>query len=213
MSPQPAAPRRTPGSRPASRGRLAKTDRRKLLLSAANDVFADSGFHKSSMEDIADRAGVSKPVLYQHFPSKLELYLTVLDGHVEELVLRVRQALRSTTDNNGRLIAAVRAFFDVIDNDTQGYKLIFNTDVMLPEVQSRISRATDACVDAVFDLVRQDSGLGLHQARMIAVGLVGLIQVSARHWQDTGQPIAKEEAVFAAVSLAWGGLSRVPKLD
>jgi AcrR family transcriptional regulator len=191
---------------------LAKLDRRKLLLASANEVFAETGFHKSSMEEIADRAGVSKPVLYQHFPSKLELYLTVLDTHVEELMLRIRQALRSSTDNHARLIAAVRAFFDIVDDNAQGYRLLFSTDLILPEVHGRVQKATDACVDAVFDLVRQDSGLDLPQARIIAVSLVGLSQISAKHWQDNNQQISKEEAIATTVALAWGGLSRVPKV-
>ncbi|MGL6236326.1 MAG: TetR/AcrR family transcriptional regulator [Segniliparus sp.] len=199
--------------RPAGRGRLTKLDRRKLLLDAANEVFAEQGFHKASVEEIAEHAGVSKPVLYQHFPSKLELYLTVLDQHVGELMLRVRQAIRASTNNHDRLIEAVRVFFDVIDTNTRGYRLLFSTDLLQPEVRTRIQKATDACVDAVFDIVRHDSGLELYHAKMIAVNLVGLIHVSAQHWQDSGKPIPKEEAIMATVAFAWGGLARVPKIE
>ena len=88
--------------------RLPRDERRGQLLGAASEVFVDRGYHAAGMDEIADRAGVSKPVLYQHFSSKLELYLAVLARHVENLVSGVRQALRTTTDNRQRLRAAVR---------------------------------------------------------------------------------------------------------
>ena len=75
--------------------RLSRPARRKQLLGAAQDVFVASGYHATAMDEIADRAGVSKPVLYQHFPSKLELYLAVLDRLVDSLVEAVSEALGS----------------------------------------------------------------------------------------------------------------------
>ena len=114
---------------------------------------------------------VSKPVLYQHFSSKLELYLAVLHRHVENLVSGVRQALRTTTDNRQRLRSAVQAFFDFIEHDSQGYRLIFENDnVSEPQVAVQVKVATESCTDAVFDLISRDSGLDPHRARMIAVG-------------------------------------------
>ena len=139
----------------------------------ASEVFVDRGYHAAGMDEIADRAGVSKPVLYQHFSSKLDLYLAVLQQHVDILVSGVRQALRTTTDNRQRLRAAVQAFFDFIEHDSQGYRLIFENDnVSEPQVAGQVKVATEACTDAVFDLISRDSGLEAHRARMIAVGLV-----------------------------------------
>ena len=88
--------------------RLPRDERRGQLLIAASEVFVDRGYHAAGMDEIADRAGVSKPVLYQHFSSKLELYLAVLQRHVDNLVSGVRQALRTTTDNRQRLRAPSR---------------------------------------------------------------------------------------------------------
>src|SRR5215475_2421457 len=99
----------------AGRGaRLPRTARRAQLLAAAQDVFVANGYHAAAMDEIAERAGVSKPVLYQHFPGKLELYLALLETHVDELVERVRTAMESTTDNKLRVNAAVAAFFDFV---------------------------------------------------------------------------------------------------
>ena len=119
--------------------RLPRDERRGQLLIAASEVFVDRGYHAAGMDEIADRAGVSKPVLYQHFSSKLELYLAVLQRHVDNLVSGVRQALRTTTDNRQRLRAAVQAFFDFIEHDGQGYRLIFENDyVTEPQVSAQV---------------------------------------------------------------------------
>src|SRR6185437_11151058 len=85
---------------PNRRGnRLPRDERRGQLLVVASDVFVNRGYHAAGMDEIAERAGVSKPVLYQHFSSKLELYLAVLHRHVDNLVSGVQQALSTTTDN------------------------------------------------------------------------------------------------------------------
>ena len=134
--------------------RLPRDERRGQLLNAASEIFVDRGYHAAGMDEIAERAGVSKPVLYQHFSSKLELYLAVLQRHIENLVSGVRQALRTTTDNRQRLRSAVQAFFDFIEQDGQGYRLIFENDyVTEPQVASQVRVATESCIDAVFDLI------------------------------------------------------------
>ncbi|GGG12363.1 putative transcriptional regulator, TetR family protein [Rhodococcoides trifolii] len=201
----------TPGGGGRRSARLPRDARRAQLLSAASEIFVARGYHAAGMDEIADCAGVSKPVLYQHFPGKLDLYLAVLQSYVDSLIAGVRQALRSTTDNNRRVRAAVFAFFDFVDNDSQGFRLVFESDLMGdPQVQRSVDQATEACVDAVFDLVSHDSGLDPHRARILAVGLVGASQFTARYWLEADRPITKEEAVDTTVTLAWGGLSRVP---
>ena len=191
--------------------RLPRDERRGQLLIAASEVFVDRGYHAAGMDEIADRAGVSKPVLYQHFSSKLELYLAVLQRHVDNLVSGVRQALRTTTDNRQRLRAAVQAFFEFVEHDSQGYRLIFENDyVTEPQVAAQVKVATESCTDAVFDLISRDSGLEAHRARMIAVGLVSTSVDCARYWLDNDRPISKEAAVEGTVQFAWGGLSHVP---
>src|SRR3978361_2075806 len=133
--------------------RLPREPRRGQLLLAPSEVFVDPGYHAAGMDEIADRAGVSKPVLFQHFSSKLELYLAVLARHVDNLVSGVRQALRTTTDNRQRLRAAVQAFFDFIEHDSQGYRMIFENDYFSePQCAAQVRVATEACTDAVFDL-------------------------------------------------------------
>src|ERR687897_3300276 len=95
--------------------RMPRSERRAQLLDAAQAVFVQSGYHAAAMDEIADRAGVSKPVLYQHFPGKLELYLALLDKHTAALVRAVRDAMAATTDNAERVHNAVSAYFDFVD--------------------------------------------------------------------------------------------------
>src|SRR6201998_2839685 len=204
-------PAQTRGTSPRRGNRLPRDERRGQLLIAASDVFVEKGYHAAGMDEIADRAGVSKPVLYQHFSSKLELYLAVLQRHVENLVSGVQQALSTTTDNRRRLHSAVQAFFDFIEHDSQGYRLIFENDyVTEPEVAAQVRVATERSIAAVFPLISEHSGLDPHRARMIAVGLVGISVDCARYWLDSDRPISKSDAVEGTVQFAWGGLSHVP---
>src|SRR5487761_907915 len=85
--------------------RLPRLARRRQLLDAAMEVFVARGYHAAAMDEIAERAGVSKPVLYQHFPGKLELCLALLDESVDTLIETCRGALRSTNDNWQRVNA------------------------------------------------------------------------------------------------------------
>src|SRR5664280_2184060 len=101
-------------------GRLPRSARRRQLLAAAQEVFVANGYHAAAMDDIAERAGVSKPVLYQHFPSKLELYLALLDTQTQALSAAVAQALAATEDNQLRVHGVVSAYFDFMDGEARG---------------------------------------------------------------------------------------------
>jgi AcrR family transcriptional regulator len=186
---------------------MPRTARRAQLLAAAQDVFAANGYHAAAMDEIAERAGVSKPVLYQHFPGKLELYMALLDTHVEELIHRITDAMESTTDNKLRVRNAVSAFFDFVDGDSQAFRLVFESDLLgEPAVQSAIDRATDASVQAITATITADAGLDEERARLLAVGLVGTSQVTARAWLAANRCIPKEEAVALISNLAWRGI-------
>jgi AcrR family transcriptional regulator len=187
--------------------RLPRSARRAQLLAAAQDVFVANGYHAAAMDEIAERAGVSKPVLYQHFPGKLELYLALLESHVDALVSSVREAMQSTTDNKQRVVAAVGAFYDFVDNEGQAYRMVFESDLRgEPAVQQAIERATSASVDAITETIMADAALDRDRARLLAVGLTGLSQVTARFWLDTDRRVSKEDAVALISTLAWRGI-------
>ena len=98
-------------------------------VGAAQEVFVAQGYHAAAMDDIAERAGVSKPVLYQHFPGKLDLYLALLDQHCESLIQAVRSALASTTDNKQRVRATMDAYFAYVEDDGGAFRLVFESDL------------------------------------------------------------------------------------
>ena len=196
--------------------RLARPARRKQLLGAAHELFVAHGYHAAAMDDIAERAGVSKPVLYQHFPSKLELYCALLDQHAEDLAAKVRRALASTTDNKARVAASVAAYFDFVDgkgSDVEGaFRLVFESDLRNdPAVRERVDRMTRDCADAIAETIAHDTGYRPEEAQLLSIGLTGLMEVSARWWLTSPDRIPKERAVELLLGLAWRGISGSPR--
>lgn len=186
--------------------------RRAQLLDAALEVFTSQGFHAAAMDDIAERAGVSKPVLYQHFPSKLDLYLALLDVGVEELITRIKDALDSTRDNHQRVTAAVDAYFAYVDDSAEGFRLLFETDLFNePEVSARVQRADDECGALLREVIAEDTGLGNEEATMLAFGLMGLAQMSARRWLRGDQSIDRQKAAEMISRMGWRGISGFPR--
>jgi AcrR family transcriptional regulator len=164
------------------------------------------------MDDIAERAGVSKPVLYQHFPGKFELYVALLDEHVAALERAVREALASTTDNRERVLASIAAYFDFVTDESGAFRLIFESDARNePAVRQRVERALQASVDAITETIARDTGLDPEEAELLSCGLAGLAEVSARWWLAAGGPIARERAVELLAGLAWRGISGFPR--
>jgi AcrR family transcriptional regulator len=198
-------------ARPAST-RLPRPARRRQLLGAARDVFVAQGYHSAAMDEIAERAGVSKPVLYQHFPGKLELYLALLDESVEELVRTVRDALASTTDNRQRVPATFRAFFDFVDSTDEAFRLVFESDLSNePAVRERLDRTMRDCADMVSQFIREDAGVDDAEAHLLGMALVGMAQVSSRYWLSTGNAMPKDAAEQLIARLAWRGISGWPR--
>ncbi|HEU0130237.1 MAG TPA: TetR/AcrR family transcriptional regulator [Mycobacteriales bacterium] len=193
-------------------GRLPRNARRAQLLTAAQEIFVAQGYHAALMDDIAEHAGVSKPVLYQHFPSKLDLYLALLDEHVGALVRQVRAALEATDDNRDRVRGAIGTYFDFVEGDGAAYRLVFESDLRNePAVSDRVEHAMESCVTAIADTIAKDTGVGAAEARLLSVGLTGLAEVTARWWLASGGEVPKERAVELLSALAWRGLSRGPR--
>jgi AcrR family transcriptional regulator len=192
--------------------RLPRPARRRQLLGAAQEVFVAHGYHAAAMDEIAERAGVSKPVLYQHFPGKLELYLALLDESVEELVGIVRDALSSTTDNKQRVPATFQAFFDFVSSSGEAFRLVFESDLSNETaVRERLDKTMGACADMISQFIREDAGLSDGEAHLLGMALVGMAQVSSRYWLSTDRAIPKDAAEQLLARLAWRGISGWPR--
>ena len=172
------------------KGRLPRDERRAQLLAAALEVFTQAGYHSAAMDEIADRANVSKPVLYQHFPSKLDLYLAVLDLHIDSLVFEIQKSVASRTDNRERVHATVSAYFDFINREGEAFRLLFESDMSVePQVRQRLTRMTYDC----------------------AAGIIGNVQSAARHWLERDGKIDRDSAVELVATQIWRGIGGFPK--
>jgi AcrR family transcriptional regulator len=177
-------------------------------------VFVAQGYHAAAMDDIADRAGVSKPVLYQHFPGKLDLYLALLDQSCDTVVEACRQALASTDDNKQRVQATMHVFYDYVANAHGAFRLVFESDLTSePAVRHRVDRVTSDCAEMIARVIHEDTALPDPQARLLAVSLVGMAQVSARYWLDDPGGIDQHSAAMLVSSLAWRGIRGFPRTD
>jgi len=199
------------GAQTARPTRLPRSARRKQLLAAAQQIFVAHGYHAAAMDDIAERAGVSKPVLYQHFPGKLELYLALLDTHCDAIIAKVRDAMLATPDNKERVRGAVRAYFDFVDHESEAFRLVFESDLRNdPQVRERVERVEAGCIAAVTDTVVSDTGLNPAKAELLASGLVGAAGQSAQYWLATGRQTPKDEAEALVAALIWRGIASFP---
>jgi len=175
---------------------LPRDERRAILLNAALEVFTAAGYHSAAMDEIADRANVSKPVLYQHFPS---------------LVFALQKAISSTPDNSMRVHATVVAYFEFIEKEGEAFRLLFESDMSVePQVRERLNRMTYDCAAAVSAIISNDTGLPQEVAMLLGVGLIGYTQVTARHWLERDSKLSRQQAVELVENLMWRGISGFP---
>ena len=192
--------------------RLPRQERRTQLLAAALEVFVAQGYHAAAMDDIADRAGVSKPVLYQHFPSKLDLYLALLDAGGQQLTARVREALLSTHDNKLRVQATIESYFAFVEESAGAFRLVFESDLTNePRVRERIDAAGDEVARLICEVIAEDTGLPDNESMLLASGLAGLAQTAARHWLQEAGTIPRDAAAALVARLSWRGISGGPR--
>lgn len=198
----------TPGTRVQ---RMPRAQRRAQLLDAALSVFVSKGYHQAAMEDIAEEAGVSKPVLYQHFPGKLDLYLALLDTQCDTLEALVLAALESSEDHEERVYATVRAFFAFVADEGGSFRLIYESDLTNdPQVRHRLDALEAQLGDAIAQRIMQDTTLPKELAEMLGLAMSGAAQVMARTWLAHGAQFSQELAAQAAGHLAWRGIGSFP---
>jgi AcrR family transcriptional regulator len=153
-------------------------------------------------------------VLYQHFPGKRELYLALLDESIEALIQAVREALASTTDNKQRVHATVQAYFSFVEDQRGAFKLVFESDLIgEPAVRERLDGVERVCAEAISEIIAQDTGLPSAESHLLAAGLAGIAQVTARAWASGGDSIPRDTAINLVASLVWRGISGFPRRE
>ncbi|GAA3671192.1 TetR/AcrR family transcriptional regulator [Arthrobacter ginkgonis] len=202
----------TTPQRAARTPRMPREERRQQLLRAAQQVFVAHGYHGAAMDEIAEVAEVSKPVLYQHFPGKRELYLALLDSHLEALTELLAQAIAGTQDNRQRVDDTIRAYYRFVSQDSQGHRMIFESDLMNdPDVSARLETFNARFASAIADVIVAETSVPHAQATLLGRALAGMAQVSARYWLELGDDVPLEEASELVARLAWRGIGRFPK--
>jgi AcrR family transcriptional regulator len=189
---------------PQPHTRLSAQERRSQLLDVAGGLFAELGFHGLSMGRLAEAAGVSKPVVYQHFASKRMLYLTLVEDATTELDFRVTQALTGTSDNRARVEGAISAYFDFVED--RRFRLLFATaELNDPEVRDIVERTMAGVASAVGRLIAADAGLSKSSANFLAAG-VSALAVEGASWWLQHDDLDKDEAARLLSRLVWRGL-------
>ena len=190
--------------------RLPADERREQLLRVACDLFARTGFHDTSMEDIADAAGVTKPVLYQHFPSKRALYGELLEDTGRRLLDRLAEATSHAATGRERVETGFRAYFDFAVGDRSSFRLLFGASIRSdPDFARTVDGILRAAADSISTLI--DLPTSDDQRRVLAYALVGMAEAVGRRSLTESDPNDVDADQLAAwiAELAWFGLRGV----
>lgn len=195
----------------ASRKRMKAAERRVQLLEVARRVFGTSGFHAVSMEAVAKEAGVTKPILYDHFSSKKDLYLALIDADLAVLHDSVRQALDSPIGNRERIRASFEAYFDFVDEEADGFRLLMQETVGAErDFRERVEKVREQILSEVADLIVRESRGNLDRvhAETVAAALIGMVETVAQR-DPAASPERRKAAVDTLVRLAWRGITEL----
>jgi AcrR family transcriptional regulator len=191
--------------------RMRGPERRAQLLAVARRVFGRSGFYGVSMDEVAREAGVTKPILYDHFNSKEELYIALLDADSSSLEDRVKAALDAPTGNRERIRQSFQAYFDFVDEHAGGFRLFMQETMNGEEMfRSRVQEVRDRIVKEVGDLIVRESrgSIERRDADTVSLALVGMVETVAQ--RDPGGPKAeRRRSVDTLVRLAWRGITNL----
>jgi AcrR family transcriptional regulator len=196
--------------------RLTAEQRRKQLFAVAIELFAQRGYRATTMDDIAEAAGVTKPLLYQHFSSKRALYLELVDSIAHDLLEAIQPAVREAEGPRQQVELGFAAYFRLVVSHEAEFRLLYGRDHADDQELGRALRAVeDAIAEAIDPLI--DAGLDDDHRRLLAYGIVGMAEGASRRFlqqRPTTEAEADEEAQRLArrmADLAWAGLRSVHK--
>jgi AcrR family transcriptional regulator len=206
----------TQDSKPARR-RLSAPDRRAAILDSALQVFSSRGYHAASIDEIAGEAGISKALIYEHFPSKKDLHASLLERHVQQIFEALAQAAAGPEPGEVRLRNGVDAFLEWVETHPRAFRLLFRdnfeADVaeLLQGLQQQATQAiaglmaTEPIEPAPGDETQAERRLAVE---VFAQQLSGAVQSLAIWWRDHPK-VKREFLVDCVMDFAWLGLERV----
>jgi AcrR family transcriptional regulator len=206
----------TQDSKPVRR-RLSAPDRRAAILDAALEVFSSRGYHAASIDDIAQQAGISKALIYEHFPSKKDLHASLLQRHVQEIFERLADTAAGPDPGEKRLRSGVDAFFEWVETHPRAFRLLFR-DNFEADVAELLQRLQQQATFAITGLMASEPIAEVHNdvsdkerrlaLEMFAQQLSGAVQSLAIWWGDHPN-VKRRFLVDCVMDFAWIGLERV----
>ncbi len=198
----------------AASRRLTAEQRRRQLFAVALELFAQRGYRSTTMDDIAEAAGVTKPLLYQHFSSKRALYLELVDSIAQDLLVAIGRAVMRAEGPRQQVELGFAAYFRLVVSHEAEFRLLYGRDNADDFELGRALRAVeDAIAEAIDPLI--DAGLDDDHRRLLAYGIVGMAEGASRRFMAqrlNSEAEVDEEAQKLAgrmADLAWAGLRSV----
>jgi AcrR family transcriptional regulator len=201
----------SPSARTPARVRMTGQERREQLLDVGRALFAEKGFEPTSIEEIAERAKISKPIVYEHFGGKQGLYAVIVDREVQELLGRITTALDA---EHPRLMLqqAAQAFLTYIEEEPDGFRILVRDTPAASGMGTLGSLLHDIAAQVEHILAEQFKARGYDpkMAPVYSRALVGMVAVVGEWWLDVGKP-GRDTVAAHIVNLAWNGLSDLEK--
>lgn len=193
--------------------RLSAQARRAQLLAVAREVFVEDGYHGAAMEQIATRAGVTKPVLYQHFESKKELYLALLEEDISSLRDAILSAIDGARSNRDRIQRGVAAYVEFIEANEGSFHLLFRETLGAdPDFREVVERFRDTVASRIGAIIAEEASLPPEVSELLARGVMGMGESAAQWWLE-GRSVDKAEVLKDLSELAWRGLGGLPRRE
>ena len=189
------------------RSRMTSAERREQLIDVARRLFAERGFEGASVEEVSSRAGVSKPIVYEHFGGKEGLYAVVVDREVRQLLSNMRSSLTAGHPRD-LLEQAAFALLDYVEHSSDGFRILVRDSPIGSESGSFVSIIGDIAtrVEYILEAEFRNRGFDAKYAGMYAQMLGGMVGTTGQWWLDARKP-AKDVVAAHLVNLAWNGLS------
>jgi AcrR family transcriptional regulator len=189
--------------------RLPAAERRAQLLEVACRLFAHDGYTGASMEAIAEAAGVTKPVLYQHFPSKHALYTDLLTIELGRLETAFEDAIEHAEDNAARLRQGFGAYVDFVAVHEDAFRVLFTSSLGREDAfRERVARFRDWIAGRITAIIQAEAGLPETRARALAAAMVGMAEGAATWWLAESRPLPAADLADELAGLAWKGFAR-----
>jgi AcrR family transcriptional regulator len=185
-------------------------ERRQQLLDVARSLFAEKGFDGASVEEIAHRANVSKPVVYEHFGGKEGVYAVVVDREMQYLLSRMTTALAEDAHPRLLLERAAFALLDYVEGSADGFRILVRASPVASATGTFSSLLNDIAsqVESILGVQFSSRGYDPKLAALYSQALVGMVALTGQWWLDVRKP-RKEEVAAHLVNLSWNGLSHI----